>query len=118
VNAKNSAWQTAEQSVSRIQDSLSERKCSGGSTPPAAANEGETAMPVGRGLRRVEPTSGSSSRHTRRELTPTKPRPSSAFSIVKAQAAALSLHPWGNTPEEWLRSEVCLVLIEERRRSR
>jgi hypothetical protein len=28
------------------------------------------------------------------------------------------LHPWLNTPEEWLRLEACLVLIEERRRGR
>jgi hypothetical protein len=38
------------------------------------------------------------------------------ISVVRAQAAALSLHPWGNTPEEWLRLEACLVLIAERRR--
>jgi hypothetical protein len=50
VNAKNSAWQTAERSVSLIQDSLLERECSDGSTPPAAANEGETAMPIGGGI--------------------------------------------------------------------
>ena len=47
----------------------------------------------------------------------TEPRSSSAIrTVVKAQAAALSLHPWGNTPGEWLRLEACLVLIEERRR--
>ena len=39
------------------------------------------------------------------------------ISVVKAQAAALSLHPWNNTPDEWLRLEACLVLIEERRRN-
>jgi hypothetical protein len=58
-------------------------------------------------------------RHTRRELTPDQAKTLVShpnISVVKAQAAALSLHPWGNTPEEWLRLEACLVLIEERRR--
>jgi hypothetical protein len=36
--------------------------------------------------------------------------------VLKAQAAALSLHSWCNTPQEWLQLEACLVLIEERRR--
>jgi hypothetical protein len=60
-------------------------------------------------------------RHTRRELTPDQAKTLVShpnISVVKAQAAALSLHPWGNTPEEWLRLEACLVLIEERRRGR
>jgi hypothetical protein len=39
------------------------------------------------------------------------------LSVLKAQAAALSLHPWLNTPAEWLQLEACLVLIEERRRT-
>ena len=58
-------------------------------------------------------------RHTRRELTPDQAKSLVShpnISVVKAQAAALSLHPWGNTPEEWLRLEACLVLIEERQR--
>ena len=57
-------------------------------------------------------------RHTRRELTPDQAKTLIShpnISVVKAQAAALSLHPWGNTPEEWLRLEACLVLIEETR---
>jgi hypothetical protein len=60
-------------------------------------------------------------RHTRRELTPAEAQDlviSANLSVLKAQAAALSLHPWLNTPEEWLRLEACLVLIEERRRGR
>jgi hypothetical protein len=57
--------------------------------------------------------------HTRRELTPAEARRlvvSANLSVLKAQAAALSLHPWLNTPQEWLQLEACLVLIEERRR--
>jgi hypothetical protein len=60
-------------------------------------------------------------RHTRRELPPDQAKTLVShpnISVVKAQAAALSLHPWGNTPEEWLRLEACLVLIEERQRAR
>ena len=60
-------------------------------------------------------------RHTRRELTPDQAKTLVShpnISVVKAQRVALSLHPWGNTPEEWLRLEACLVLIEERRRTR
>lgn len=59
--------------------------------------------------------------HTRRELTVAEARTlvvSANLSVLKAQAAALSLHPWLNTPEEWLQLEACLVLIEERRRGR
>jgi hypothetical protein len=58
-------------------------------------------------------------RHTRRELTPDQAKTlvnHPNISIVKAQAAALSLHPWNNAPDEWVRLEACLVLIEERRR--
>ncbi|MBV8739832.1 MAG: hypothetical protein JO007_21775 [Alphaproteobacteria bacterium] len=58
--------------------------------------------------------------HTRRELTVAEARGlviSANLSVLKAQAAALSLHPWLNTPEEWLQLEACLVLIEERRRN-
>jgi hypothetical protein len=58
-------------------------------------------------------------RHTGRQLTVGQAKTLVShpnISVVKAQAAALSLHPWGNTPEEWLRLEACLVLIEERRR--
>jgi hypothetical protein len=65
------------------------------------------------------PTLRSPHVHTRRELTPDQAKNLVShpnISVVKAQAAALSLHPWGNTPEEWLRLEACLVLIEERRR--
>ena len=57
--------------------------------------------------------------HTRRELTPAKAPQlvvSANLSVLKAQAAALSLHSWCNTPQEWLQLEACLVLIEERRR--
>lgn len=57
--------------------------------------------------------------HTRRELTVAEARGlvvSANLSVLKAQAAALSLHPWLNTPEEWLQLEAYLVLIEERRR--
>jgi hypothetical protein len=57
--------------------------------------------------------------HTRRELTPADALGlviSTNLSVLKAQAAALSLHPWLNTPQEWLWLEACLVLIEERRR--
>ncbi len=60
-------------------------------------------------------------RHTRRELNPAQARTlvvSANLSVLKAQAAALSLHPWLNKPEEWLQLEACLVLIEERRRGR
>jgi hypothetical protein len=56
-------------------------------------------------------------RHTRRELSPAEARHlviNTNLSVLKAQAAALSLHPWLNTPEEWLQLEACLVLIEER----
>ena len=52
-------------------------------------------------------------RHTRRELTPDQAKTLVShpnISVVKAQAAALSLHPWANTPEERLRLEACLVL--------
>ena len=59
-------------------------------------------------------------RHTRRELTVAEARGlviSANLSVLKAQAAALSLHPWLNTPEEWLQLEACLVLIEDRRRT-
>ena len=55
--------------------------------------------------------------HTRRELTAAEARRlvvSANLSVLKAQAAALSLHSWCNTPKEWLRLEACLVLIEER----
>jgi hypothetical protein len=58
--------------------------------------------------------------HTRRELTVAEAQAlviSANLSVLKAQAAALSLHPWLNTPEEWLQLEACLVLIEERRRN-
>ena len=58
-------------------------------------------------------------RHSGRQLTVDEARTYVShpnISVVKAQAAALSLHSWGNTPEEWLRLEACLVLIEERRR--
>jgi hypothetical protein len=58
--------------------------------------------------------------HTRRELSVAEARGlviSANLSVLKAQAAALSLHPWLNTPEEWLQLEACLVLIEERRRN-
>lgn len=58
--------------------------------------------------------------HTRRELSVAEARAlvaSTNLSVLKAQAAALSLHPWLNTPEEWLQLEACLVLIEERRRN-
>ena len=57
--------------------------------------------------------------HTGRQLTVDQAKTIVShpnISVVKAQAAALSLHPWNNTPEEWLRLEACLVLIEERRR--
>jgi hypothetical protein len=43
-------------------------------------------------------------RHTRRELPPDQAKTLVShpnISVVKAQATALSLHPWGNTPEEW-----------------
>jgi hypothetical protein len=43
---------------------------------------------------------------------------SANLSVLKVQAAALSLHPWLNTPDEWLQLEACLVLIDERRRNR
>jgi hypothetical protein len=59
-------------------------------------------------------------KHTRRELTVAEARGlviSANLSVLKAQAAALSLHPWLNTPEEWLQLEACLVLIEDRRRN-
>ena len=59
-------------------------------------------------------------RHTRRQLSVVEARQlvvSANLSVLKAQAAALSLHSWLNTPEEWLRLEACLVLIEERRRN-
>ena len=59
-------------------------------------------------------------KHTRRELTPDEARRlvvSANLSVLKAQAAALSLHPWLNTPQEWLQLEACLVLIEERLRN-
>ena len=58
-------------------------------------------------------------RHTGREITVDQAKTLVShpnLSVVKAQAAALSLHPWNNTPEEWLRLEACLVLIAERRR--
>ena len=58
--------------------------------------------------------------HTRRELSVAEARRlvvSANLSVLKAQAAALSLHPWLNTPEEWLQLEACLVLIDERRRN-
>src|ERR1700751_735636 len=58
--------------------------------------------------------------HTRRELTVAEARGlviSANLSVLKAQAAALSLHRWLNTPEEWLQLEACLVLIEARRRN-
>jgi hypothetical protein len=58
--------------------------------------------------------------HTRRELTVAEAQGlviSANLSVLKAQAAALSLHPWLNTPEEWLQLEACLVLIEDRRRN-
>ena len=58
--------------------------------------------------------------HTHRELTIAEARGlviSANLSVFKAQAAALSLHSWLNTPEEWLQLEACLVLIEERRRN-
>ncbi len=58
--------------------------------------------------------------HTRRELSVAEARGlviSANLSVLKAQAAALSLHPWLNTPEEWLQLEACLVLIEDRRRN-
>ena len=59
-------------------------------------------------------------RHTRRELTVADARGLvviANLSVLKAQAAALSLHSWLNTPAEWLQLEACLVLIEERRRN-
>jgi hypothetical protein len=59
-------------------------------------------------------------KHTRRELSIAEARAlvaSANLSVLKAQAAALSLHPWLNTPDEWLQLEACLVLIEERRRN-
>jgi hypothetical protein len=59
-------------------------------------------------------------KHTRREVSIAEARAlvaSANLSVLKAQAAALSLHPWLNTPEEWLQLEACLVLIEERRRN-
>ncbi len=58
-------------------------------------------------------------RHTGRELTVDQAKTIVShpnISVVKAQAAARSLHSWDNTPEEWLRLEACLVLIAERRR--
>ena len=58
-------------------------------------------------------------RHTGRELTVDEAKTLVShpnISVVKAQAAALSLHPWNNTPQEWLRLEACLALIAERRR--
>ena len=58
-------------------------------------------------------------RHTGRQLTVDQAKTIVShpnISVVKAQAAALSLHSWNNTPEEWLRLEACLVLIAERRR--
>jgi len=60
-------------------------------------------------------------RHTRRELSVAEARHlvvGTNLSVLKAQAASLSLHSWGNTPKEWLQLEACLVLIEERRRGR
>jgi hypothetical protein len=57
--------------------------------------------------------------HTGRQLTVDEAKTFVShpnISVVKAQAAALSLHSWNNTPEEWLRLEACLVLIGERRR--
>jgi hypothetical protein len=57
--------------------------------------------------------------HTGRQLTVDEAKTFVSrphISVVKAQAAALSLHSWNNTPEEWLRPEACLVLIGERRR--
>ena len=59
-------------------------------------------------------------RHTGRELTVAPARDlvvSANLSVLKAQAAALSLHSWNNTPADWLRLEACLVLIEERHRN-
>ena len=59
--------------------------------------------------------------HTGRQLTVDQAKTFVShpnISVVKAQAAALSLHPWNNTPEERLRLEACLVLIEERQRGR
>jgi hypothetical protein len=59
-------------------------------------------------------------KHTRRELSVAEARGlviSANLSVLKAQAAALSLHPWLNMPEEWLQLEACLVLIEDRRRN-
>jgi len=60
-------------------------------------------------------------KHTGRELSANEAKRCvghANISMLKAQAAALSLHPWHNTPTEWLRLEACLVLIEERRRAR
>ena len=57
-------------------------------------------------------------KQTRRELTVAEARGlviSANLSVLKAQAAALSLHPWLNTSAEWLQLEACLVLIEDRR---
>jgi hypothetical protein len=58
--------------------------------------------------------------HTRRELSVAEAQYlvlGTSLSVLKAEAAALSLHPWLNTPDEWLRLEACLVLLEERRRN-
>jgi hypothetical protein len=60
-------------------------------------------------------------RHTGRQLTVDEAKTFVShpnLSVVNAQAAALSLHSWNNTSEEWLRLQACLVLLAERRRGR
>ena len=61
-------------------------------------------------------------KHTGRELTIDEAAqyvsPSQSDTVTRNQACALSLHPWLNSPTEWLRLQACLVLLADKRRQK
>ena len=61
-------------------------------------------------------------KHTGRELTIDEAAqyvsPSQSDTVTRNQACALSLHPWSNSPTDWLRLEACLVLLADKRRQK
>jgi hypothetical protein len=61
-------------------------------------------------------------KHTGRQLTVDEATqyvtPSQSATTTRNQACALSLHPWSNSPTDWLRLEGCLVLLTDKRRQK
>ena len=60
--------------------------------------------------------------HTGRHLTVEEAAqyvsPGQSATATRNQACALSLHPWSNSPTDWLRLEACLVLLADKRRQK